>query len=167
MSVQAGRYQLKQEACPQRREHHPGTRDRANVAILLLISRLEAWSHAGMCFVLAAVCLVTLLCTYAFVPETKGVSLEQMDALFDDVSASTAVGCPGLAGGAKVVGARALNELKWWREMLQREACQRGLPLAYRHTFPDASADGVLAPYSDASRELTSMSALASGNVWR
>ena len=73
----------------------------ANVAILLLISRLEAWSHAGMCFVLAAVCLVTLLCTYAFVPDTKGVSLEQMDALFDDVSASTAVGCPGLAGGAE------------------------------------------------------------------
>ena len=51
----------------------------ANVAILLLISRLEAWSHAGMCFVLAAVCLVTLLCTFAFVPETKGKTLEEIE----------------------------------------------------------------------------------------
>eukprot|EP00937_MAST-01D_sp_MAST-1D-sp2_P002361 g2361.t1 len=54
----------------------------SNIAILLVISKLEAWSHAGTCFVLAAVCLATLVVTYAYVPETKGVGLEQMDALF-------------------------------------------------------------------------------------
>ena len=46
-------------------------------------------------------------------------------------------------------------ELRWWMLALERARVE-GVPLASRTSFPDASASGVLAPYSDASRELAS-----------
>ena len=48
-----------------------------------------------------------------------------------------------------------IEELSWWEGGLER-ARHEGVPLASRVTFPDASQDGVLASYSDASRELAS-----------
>ena len=59
-----------------------------------------------------------------------------------------------LDGGAKLLGAEALTELAWWREMLARDAPRRGVPLAVRTAFPEPLDPGVLVPYSDASREL-------------
>jgi hypothetical protein len=59
-----------------------------------------------------------------------------------------------LAGGLCMLGGQALAELQWWAEMLQRAACQRGVPLAYRTAFPSSSDPSVLVPYSDASREV-------------
>ena len=61
-----------------------------------------------------------------------------------------------LTGGAKALGAAALRELKWWQYMLQSDFALRGVPLAYRATFPEPVDEGVIAPYSDASREQTS-----------
>ena len=46
-------------------------------------------------------------------------------------------------------------ELLWWETALER-ARSSGVPLASRSSFPDASDEGVIAPYSDASRELGS-----------
>jgi MFS family permease len=77
----------------------------ANVAILLLISKLSAWSHAGMCFVLAAVCALTLLLTWQHVPETKGVALEDMGRVFAVAPSAGSGACGtgetggGVAGG--------------------------------------------------------------------
>jgi hypothetical protein len=50
----------------------------------------------------------------------------------------------------------ALRELKWWQYMLQSDFALRGVPLAHRATFPELVDEGVIAPYSDASREQTS-----------
>ena len=61
-----------------------------------------------------------------------------------------------LAGGAKALGAAALRELNWWKYMLHSDFALRGVPLAYRATFPEPMDEGVIAPYSDASREQTS-----------
>jgi hypothetical protein len=58
-----------------------------------------------------------------------------------------------LAGGAKLLGSAAMRELEWWSEMLVREQARRGVPLAVRTVFPEPTEPGVLAPYSDASRE--------------
>jgi hypothetical protein len=58
-----------------------------------------------------------------------------------------------LAGGDKVLSSAALRELVWWTEMLAREQARRGVPLAVRAVFPEPTDPGVLAPYSDASRE--------------
>ena len=60
-----------------------------------------------------------------------------------------------LPGGMKVVGKAAEGELEWWETVLASEAPLRGIPFATRSVFPDATEEGVLAPYSDASRELT------------
>ncbi len=46
-----------------------------------------------------------------------------------------------------------MRELEWWSEMLVREQSRRGVPLAVRTVFPEPTEPGVLAPYSDASRE--------------
>ena len=40
--------------------------------------------------------------------------------------------------------------------MLHSDFALRGVPLAYRATFPEPIDEGVIAPYSDASREQTS-----------
>jgi hypothetical protein len=61
-----------------------------------------------------------------------------------------------LHGGRCILGAKALAELSWWAEMLARDTCTRGVPLAYRMTFPSSADPAVLVPYSDASRELGS-----------
>ena len=61
-----------------------------------------------------------------------------------------------LRSGKRVhVTASAIKELDWWELALER-ARSEGVPLASRRTFPDASRQGVLTPYSDASRELDS-----------
>ena len=61
-----------------------------------------------------------------------------------------------LTGGAKALGASAIRELRWWTYMLQSEFALRGVPLAFRATFPEPIDEGVIAPYSDASREKSS-----------
>ena len=76
----------------------------ANVAVLLAISKLESWSHSGMCFVLAAVCALTLTLTWAHVPETKGVALEDMARIFAGPAraGSATAGVSGDGSGAHV-----------------------------------------------------------------
>jgi len=59
------------------------------------------------------------------------------------------------AGRMVPVSESVKEELQWWEVALAR-ARTGGVPLASRSSFPDASAEGVLAPYSDASRELDS-----------
>ena len=56
-------------------------------------------------------------------------------------------------GSSVPVAPDVQRELRWWASALER-ARSVGVPLASRTAFPDASAQGVLAPYSDASREL-------------
>ena len=61
------------------------------------------------------------------------------------------------AGRMVAVSAAVAQELSWWLGALR--ACRSldvGVPLACRASFPDASSDGVVVPYSDASRELDS-----------
>ena len=68
-----------------------------------------------------------------------------------------------LEGGARVLGAKALFELRWWAEMLGRDTCQRGVPLAFRCAFPASSDPSTMVPYSDASRERGSIGASGFG----
>ena len=68
-----------------------------------------------------------------------------------------------MEGGAKLLNASALPKLRGWREMLSRDAARRGVPLAARFTFPEPTEPGVLAPYSDASREQGSIGASGFG----
>ena len=64
-----------------------------------------------------------------------------------------------LRNDERMLESRALYELEWWAEMLARDSCQRGVPLAFRSAFPMSSDPSVLVPYSDASRELGSLGA--------
>ena len=61
-----------------------------------------------------------------------------------------------LLGGRRMLQERALSELSWWSAMLRRPSCTRGVPLAFRTTFPSSADPSVMVPYSDASRELAS-----------
>ena len=61
------------------------------------------------------------------------------------------------AGRMVPVTEAVVRELRWWEAaLLACSALEVGVPLAYRQSFPDASAHGVMVPYSDASRELAS-----------
>jgi hypothetical protein len=68
-----------------------------------------------------------------------------------------------LESGAKALSAAAIRELGWWSAMLARQVGERGVPLAARFTFPEPTEPGVLAPYSDASREIGSPGASGFG----
>ena len=61
-----------------------------------------------------------------------------------------------LPGGVRVLSHAALRELRWWEQVLSREAVRAGVPLASRTIFPMPSDPGVLVSYSDASREIGS-----------
>lgn len=57
-----------------------------NFIIGLITPPLVQNTHFGAYVFFAVFCLLSLLWTYLFVPETSGRSLEQMDYVFGDVS---------------------------------------------------------------------------------
>jgi len=59
------------------------------------------------------------------------------------------------AGVMVPIAPAVVEELSWWKVALMR-ASSEGVPLASRRSFPDSSTEGVITPYSDASRELDS-----------
>ena len=59
------------------------------------------------------------------------------------------------AGRMVPVSQLVVIELRWWENALRIQSAL-GLPLASRSVFPDPSSEGILIPYSDASREIAS-----------
>jgi hypothetical protein len=62
-----------------------------------------------------------------------------------------------LSPSAVIITKLALNELEWWLEILS-DVNLTGIPLASRFAFPAASSPELITTYSDASREIGSIS---------
>ena len=112
----------------------------------------------GSCVVAPAADLSSLIHKLLHASSVIPLGRQHLFAIMRAARASTR-----MEGGAKLLNASALRELRWWREMLSRDAARRGVPLAARFTFPEPTEPGVLAPYSDASREQGSIGASGFG----